>query len=135
MYHGQSKQALQRKQNIGAKFKPAVILRLHQVCLTLSGAILRKTFLPPPNAKIDHLGTIKFLIIVIVINNIVHFKALPHAHYYNPRFVYFLSTFLSSFRYCDLWPYVWLVFKRVRYIISSVLSKFETNPLFAGTLE
>lgn len=75
MYHGQSKQALQRKQNIGAKFKPAVILRLHQVCLTLSGAILRKTFLPPPNAKIDHLGTIKFLIIIIVINNIVHFKA------------------------------------------------------------
>ena len=81
MYHGQSKQALQRKQNIGAKFKPAVILRLHQVCLTLSGAILRKSFLPlPPNAKIDHLGTIKVLIIVIVINNIVNFKATKSFH-------------------------------------------------------
>jgi hypothetical protein len=29
----------------------------------------------------------------------------------NPRFVYFLPTFWSSFIYCDLWSYVWLVFK------------------------
>ena len=28
--------------------------------------------------------------------------------HYNPRFVYFLPTFWSSFMYCDLWPYVWL---------------------------
>ena len=36
---------------------------------------------------------------------------LPYARHYNPRFVYFSSTFWSSFMYCDLWPYVWLVFK------------------------
>ena len=31
--------------------------------------------------------------------------------HYNPRFAYFLPTFWSSFMYCDLWPYVWLVYK------------------------
>ena len=36
---------------------------------------------------------------------------IPYACHYNPRFVYFLPTFWSSFMYCDLWPYVWLVFK------------------------
>ena len=36
---------------------------------------------------------------------------IPYARHYNPRFVYFLPPFWSSFMYCDLWPYVWLVFK------------------------
>ena len=36
---------------------------------------------------------------------------LPYARHYNPRFVYFLPTFWRSLMYCDLWPYVWLVFK------------------------
>ena len=34
-----------------------------------------------------------------------------YTHHYNPRFVYFSLTFWSSFMYCDLWSYVWLVFK------------------------
>ena len=38
-------------------------------------------------------------------------KQIPYARHYKPRFVYFLPTFWSSFMYCDLWPYVWLVFK------------------------
>ena len=37
--------------------------------------------------------------------------ATPYARHYNPRFVYFLPTFWSSFMYCDLWPYVWFKFK------------------------
>ena len=40
-------------------------------------------------------------------------KHVPNARHYNPRFVYFLSTFWSLFMYCDLWAYVWLLFKRV----------------------
>ena len=38
-------------------------------------------------------------------------RYIPYACHYNPWFVYFLPTFWSSFMYCDLWPYVWLVFK------------------------
>ena len=34
---------------------------------------------------------------------------LPYARHYKPRLVYFLPTFWSSFMYCDLWPYVWLI--------------------------
>ena len=47
---------------------------------------------------------------------------LPYARQYNPRFVYFLPTFWSSFMYCDLWPYVWLVFK----------SGFESRAGYSG---
>ena len=36
---------------------------------------------------------------------------IPYARHYNPRFVYLLPTFWSSFKYCDLWLYVWLVLK------------------------
>ena len=36
---------------------------------------------------------------------------LPYTRHYNPQFVYFFPTFWSSFMYCDLWPYVWLVLK------------------------
>ena len=43
-----------------------------------------------------------------------HFEELPnlpYARHDNPQFVYFLPTFWSSFMNCDLWIYVWLVFK------------------------
>ena len=57
----------------------------------------------------------------------LHIEGIPYAHHYNLRCVYFLLTFWSSFMYCDIWPYVWLVLKsgfrqervivaRVRYI-------------------
>ena len=36
---------------------------------------------------------------------------IPYARQYNLRFAYFLPSFRSSFMYCDLRPYVWLVFK------------------------
>ena len=39
------------------------------------------------------------------------FHCIPYARPYNLRFVYFLLTFWISFMHCDLWPYVWLVFK------------------------
>ena len=31
--------------------------------------------------------------------------------HYNPKFVYFYLLFLKLIMNCDLWPYVWLVFK------------------------
>ena len=34
-----------------------------------------------------------------------------YAPHYNPLFVDFSPIFWSSFMYCDLWPYVWLLFK------------------------
>ena len=34
-----------------------------------------------------------------------------YVRHYNMLFVYLLPTFWSLFKYCDLWPYVWLVFK------------------------
>ena len=37
--------------------------------------------------------------------------SVQYARHYKPRFVYFLHIFRNSFMYCDLWPYVWLVFK------------------------
>ena len=37
--------------------------------------------------------------------------SIPYVRHYNPRFVYFLPTFQSSYMYCVLWSYVWLVFK------------------------
>ena len=36
---------------------------------------------------------------------------IPYARHYKPRLVYFLPHFQRPFMYCDLWSYVWLVFK------------------------
>ena len=38
-------------------------------------------------------------------------KYLLYARHYNPKFVYFYLLFLKLIMNCDLWPYVWLVFK------------------------
>ena len=46
----------------------------------------------------DFLNPLPFQTIYIVL--------LPYARHYNPRFVYFLPTFWSSFMYCDLWPHI-----------------------------
>ena len=42
---------------------------------------------------------------------LILWEIIPYERHYNPRFVYFLPTFWSSFMYCELWPYLWLVFK------------------------
>ena len=53
---------------------------------------------------------------------------VPYACHYNPRFVYFLPTFWSSFMYCDIWPYVWLVFKSGLQWRASVLKHISGTP-------
>ena len=51
----------------------------------------------------------KIVWIIIYIKKKYIYIYIPYARHYNPRFVYFLSIFRSSFMYCDLWPYVWLI--------------------------
>ena len=59
---------------------------------------------------------------------------IPYACQYNPRFVYFLPTYWSSFMYCDLWPcmdsiqeqfivaylqYVWIRYSNSNYSLAA----------------
>ena len=62
---------------------------------------------------------------------------IPYARHYDPRFVYFLLTFWSSFMYCDIWPYVWLVFKsglksRAGYSGARTVGLFKSDKSFWG---
>ena len=58
-------------------------------------------------------------------------QCIPYARHYNPRFVYFLPTSWSSFMYCDLWPYVWLVFKShtCKNLIPMVVTRTMANSI------
>ena len=57
---------------------------------------------------------------------------IPYARHYNPRFVYILPLFWSSFMNCDLWPYVWLVFKSGKWSNIVHLEKYNSvwSPIF-----
>ena len=63
------------------------------------------------SCQISMFYLIKWLIAIVFAYLFKNLFNIPYARHYNPRFVYFLPTFWGSFMYCDLSPYVWLVFK------------------------
>ena len=67
-----------------------------------------------------------------------------HLHAFITPGLYTFYLFLSSFMYCDLWPYIWLVFKsgfksRAGYIgrgtVSTFLSIFSLCGIFFWRIE